>query len=35
MRAGLPGWIIPDNYPEGDDILLVDVSILTLSHEET
>lgn len=21
--SGLPGWIIPDNYPDGDDIMLV------------
>jgi len=23
LRSGLPGWIIPNNYPDGDDILLV------------
>jgi len=34
-RAGLAGWVIPDNYPDGDDILLVDVSTLTFDHEET
>lgn len=34
-RAGLAGWLIPDNYPDGDDILLVDVSTLTFEHEET
>jgi hypothetical protein len=34
-RAGLAGWLIPDNYPDGDDILLVDLSTLTFDHEET
>ena len=34
MRAGLPGWITPDNYPGGDDILLVDVSQLCLQHQD-
>ena len=23
-RAGFDGWIIPDNYPEGDDIMLLE-----------
>lgn len=27
-RAGLPGWILPSNYPDGDDILLVDTRVL-------
>jgi len=27
-QSGIPGWIIPNNYPEGDDILLVDTSAL-------
>lgn len=27
-RAGLPGWILPYNYPDGDDILLVATHIL-------
>lgn len=26
--SGLPGWVIPNNYPEGDDILLVDTRTL-------
>lgn len=26
--AGLPGWVIPYNYPDGDDILIVDTDIL-------
>jgi hypothetical protein len=34
-RAGLAGWVIPDNYPDGDDILLVDLSTLAFQHEET
>ena len=34
-RAGLPGWLVPDNYPDGDDILLVDLSTITFDHEET
>lgn len=29
-RSGLPGWIIPNNYPDGDDILLV--NLLSLSR---
>ena len=31
--AGIPGWIIPSNYPDGDDILLGDTSLL--DHAET
>ena len=27
-RAGIAGWIIPDNYEPGDDILICDMSIL-------
>ncbi len=27
-RAGIPGWIIPDNYEPGDDILICDMSNL-------
>ncbi len=31
--AGLPGWIIPSNYPEGADILLMDADeVLSYSH---
>lgn len=26
--SGLPGWIIPGNYPDGDDILLVETDVL-------
>lgn len=26
--AGIPGWIIPSNYPDGDDILIGDTSLL-------
>lgn len=33
--SGLPGWIIPYNYPDGDDILLVDTSILEFIDSET
>lgn len=32
-RAGLPGWIIPDNYPDGDDVLIVGTSSLSFQHE--
>ncbi len=32
-RAGLPGWVIPDNYPDGDDILVVDTTTLSFQHE--
>lgn len=31
--AGIPGWIIPANYPDGADILIGDTS--TLDHVET
>lgn len=27
-RSGLPGWIIPNNYPDGDDILIVSTDVL-------
>ena len=27
-KAGIPGWIIPDNYEPGDDILICDLSVL-------
>lgn len=27
-RSGISGWIIPDNYEPGDDILIVDLSVL-------
>lgn len=27
-KAGIPGWIIPDNYEPGDDILICDMSVL-------
>jgi hypothetical protein len=27
-RAGIPGWVVPNNYPDGDDILLVDTGVL-------
>jgi hypothetical protein len=26
--SGIPGWIIPSNYPDGDDILLADTSLM-------
>lgn len=26
--SGIPGWVIPNNYPDGDDILIVDTSVL-------
>lgn len=26
--SGQPGWILPHNYPDGDDILIVDTSVL-------
>lgn len=28
LSAGLPGWVIPNNYPDGDDIVLTDTSPL-------
>lgn len=28
QRVGLPGWVIPNNYPDGDDILIVDTGVL-------
>lgn len=33
-EAGIPGWVIPNNYPNGDDILLVDTSILNFDSTE-
>ncbi len=27
-NSELPGWILPNNYPDGDDILIVDTSLL-------
>jgi hypothetical protein len=33
-RAGLPGWIIPNNYPNGDDILIVDTGVLEYQGSE-
>jgi hypothetical protein len=32
--AGLPGWIIPNNYPDGDDILITDPGSI-LEYQET
>lgn len=32
--SGLPGWVIPDNYPDGDDILICDPGPL-LEHMQT
>lgn len=26
--SGIPGWIVPTNYPDGDDILIADTSRL-------
>jgi hypothetical protein len=26
--AGLPGWIVPSNYPDGDDILIADTFLM-------
>ncbi len=26
--AGIPGWVIPNNYPEGSDVLLADTGAL-------
>lgn len=31
LAAGLPGWILPFNYPDGDDILLCDTSVLAFA----
>jgi len=31
--SGIAGWIIPNNYPDGDDILIADASVL--EHVET
>ena len=33
-RAGLPGWIIPKNYPDGDDILIADTGVLDYQASE-
>lgn len=33
-QAGIPGWIIPNNYPEGDDILLADTRVLRYQKTE-
>ncbi|MBK3779900.1 hypothetical protein G3A43_06505 [Paraburkholderia aspalathi] len=27
-QAGIPGWVVPGNFEQGDDILLVDTSVL-------
>ena len=27
-QSGIPGWIAPYNYPDGDDILIVNTSLL-------
>jgi hypothetical protein len=32
-ESGLPGWIIPHNYPDGDDILLADDYSITPINE--
>lgn len=32
--SGIPGWVIPNNYPSGDDILLSDVSVLEYVKSE-
>lgn len=32
-QAGIPGWVIPNNYPDGDDILLVSTG--ALDYQET
>ena len=26
--SGIPGWVLPNNYPNGDDILIVDTGFL-------
>lgn len=31
--SGIPGWVIPNNYPDGDDILIADAG--SLEHFET
>jgi hypothetical protein len=28
VNSGIPGWVIPNNYPEGADILIVDTGVL-------
>lgn len=33
-QSGLPGWIIPNNYTPGDDILLTDGNDIQLDHVE-
>lgn len=33
-RAGLPGWIIPHNYRDGDDILLTHTDVLEYVETE-
>lgn len=32
--AGIPGWVISSNYPEGDDILIVDTGVLDYVQTE-
>jgi hypothetical protein len=34
VRAGLPGWVIPENYNPGNDILIVDGSAVQFQNVE-
>jgi hypothetical protein len=34
QMAGIAGWIAPANYPDGDDIMLADTSVLKYLHTE-
>lgn len=33
--SGIPGWVIPHNYPEGADIMLADTGVLRLESTIT
>jgi len=35
LSAGLPGWVIPNNYPDGDDIMLGTISALQFVRTTT
>lgn len=34
QAAGLAGWVIPNNYPDGDDILIVETNLLTYRESD-
>jgi hypothetical protein len=33
-QSGLPGWVIPHNYPDGDDILLAETDSIEFTGQE-